>query len=127
MHKVLIIEDEEFKFRDIKETLNRVLDDAVINRESTRNDGLLAVINASKSGEPYDIVITDNYMPLCSDSRQLEAFGTDIVKEIERRGINCKKVICSSGTVDDINADYSVVRYNQSVMLDDKFKSALKL
>ena len=125
--RVIIIDDELFKARDIEETLKRILNNPMIVRETNRADGLLAIRNANKAGTPFDIIITDNYMPLCNDDKQLEPCGTGIVLEIERLGIDCKKIICSSGTVDDVDADYSVVRYNSSVLLDDKLKSVLRL
>ncbi len=84
--RVIIIDDELFISKDIEETLKRVLNNPIIDKEKTRNDGLRAIRNANLDGTPYDIVITDNYMPLSNDDKQLQPFGTDIIMEIERLG-----------------------------------------
>lgn len=125
--RVLIIDDEPFKAKDIEEALKRILNKPVIDTRTARNPGLIAIIEADKSGNKYDLVISDNYMPLYDNSYELEPYGTDIMLEIERRGIDCIKLICSSGTVADVDADYKVVRYNSSVSMDNVFKNALGL
>lgn len=125
--RVLIIDDEPFKTRDIEETLKRILNKPVIDTRTARNPGLIAIIEADKADNKYDLVISDNYMPLYDDSYELEPYGTDIMLEIERQGIDCIKLICSSGTVDDVDADYKVVRYSSSVLMDNVFKNALGL
>lgn len=125
--RVLIIDDEPFKTRDIEETLKRILNNPVIDVRTARNPGLIAVIEANKAGNKYDLVISDNYMPIYEDSHELEPHGTDIILEIERRDIECIKIICSSGTVDKVDANYKVVRYNSSVLMDNVFKDALGL
>lgn len=125
--RVLLIDDEPFKTRDIEEALKRILNKPVIDIRTARNPGLIAIIDADKSGNKYDLVISDNYMPLYDDSYELKPYGTDIMLEIERQGIDCIKLICSSGTVDDVDADYKVVRYNSSVLMDNVFKNALGL
>ena len=65
---ILIIEDNKNKYKNLEDTLNRVVDNPSITWEKSRNNGLIAIRehNFINDNEllPFDLVICDNYLPL---------------------------------------------------------------
>lgn len=125
--RILIIEDERSKFRDLEFTLNRILHKPLIDRKETAVSGLRAIKDARDANEDYDVIITDNYMPLCNNSK-IEPHAEYILEELERLGVTSKIIVCSSGEVEDcedIGIDYEFVLYNPSVVLDDKLRDII--
>lgn len=127
--KILIIEDSEYKYNDIKDTLNRVLDAPTINWEKSRNSGLVSIMKHNckdNTSEPYDMVICDNYMPIYDDEIDMEPSASDIVREIRKRFKleNLPIVICSSAEVEECDCNYKI-KYNSSVSMDETFKTIL--
>lgn len=124
--KVLVIDDEELKARNIIKALKEVLGDIEVDRKKNRNDGLYAIKTHHDSHDEYDIIITDNYMPLRKDTKTIEPFATDIVYQAEMIGATGVKIICTSGLIGVCEADYYVVTYDSSAALDNKFRSILR-
>lgn len=121
--RVLIIEDNENKYKDIKESLDRVCSPWITWCKS-RNYGLATFIKCNEKGlfEPYDLVITDNIMPLYDDDSELEPFASDIVDEIRRRGFeDIPIIVCSSGEVEECDYNY-FINYDPSISLDETFE-----
>ena len=121
--KVLVIEDTETKFLDIKQALiqNKIVN---ITHKYSRNSGLLELIN-----NQYDLLILDMQIPLDDDSFNiLTDGGFEVLDEIIRTKNKIPVIICSS---DAINADnyenvVSVIRYNSMKDLSEDFRYALK-
>lgn len=86
---ILIIEDNKSKYKNLEDTLNRVVDNPSITWEQSRNSGLIAIrehnfINDNELS-PFDLVICDNYLPIYDDDWEVEPFGQDIVEEVRER------------------------------------------
>lgn len=122
--RVLIIDDSEYKYKQIKESLDRVCS-PWISWEKSRNSGLVSVMkhNIKKDFEPYDMVIVDNIMPLYDGERNLEPYASDIVNEIRRLGLeDLTIVVCSADEIDECDYNYKI-KYDSSVSLDETFKN----
>lgn len=118
MLRVLVIEDYDFKFRDIEETLKRITNNEVIvERRTTCNAGLLFLKETYDSGSKFDLVITDNMMPIYADSRELKPCANRVCREVHRRKYETKLVVCSSEVMTDVDCD-DFFLYNPSVLLD---------
>lgn len=132
---ILVIEDNELKFKQIEDSLNRILDCPNIVCMKSRNSGLVSLLIRNVKGklEPYDLVITDNYLPLdeIDDNDMFECeeevlpFAKDIVDEIRRMGLeNLPIVVCSSDDIEECDFNYRI-KYNSSVSLDKIFQVIL--
>ena len=125
---ILIIEDNKSKYKNLEDTLNRVVDNPSITWEQSRNSGLIAIRehNFINDNElvPFDLVICDNYLPIYDDDWETEPFGQDIVEEVrERFGLtDLSIVMCSSEDVGEFDYNYKI-RYDSSVIMDEMFKS----
>lgn len=126
---ILIIEDNKSKYKNLEDTLNRVVDNPSITWEQTRNNGLVAIKehNFINDNElvPFDMVICDNYLPIY-DEWETEPFGQDIVEEVrERFGLtDLAIVMCSSEDVGEFDYNYKI-RYDSSVIMDEVFKTII--
>ena len=126
MLRVLVIEDYGFKFRDIKESLKRVTNNEVIvERRTACNVGLLFLKETYDSGSKFDLVITDNMMPIYTDSRELKPCANRVCREVHRRKYETKLVVCSSEIMDDVDCD-NFLLYNPSILLDDSLLSIIE-
>lgn len=125
MLRVLVIEDYDSKFRDIEESLKRVTNNEVsIERRIACNSGLLFLKETYDAGSKFDLVITDNMMPIYTDSRELKPCANRVCREVHRRKYETKLVVCSSEVMDDVNCD-DFLLYNPSVLLDDSLLSII--
>ena len=125
---ILIIEDNKSKYKNLEDTLNRVVDNPSITWEQSRNSGLIAIRehNFINDNElvPFDLVICDNYLPIYDDDWETEPFGQDIVEEVRERFelADLPIVMCSSEDVGEFDYNYKI-RYDSSVIMDEMFKS----
>ena len=124
---ILIIEDNKNKYKNLEDTLNRVVDNPSITWEQSRNSGLIAIrehnfINDNDL-EPFDMLICDNYLPIYDDDWETEPVGQDIVEEVRERFelTNLPIVMCSSEDVGEFDYNYKI-RYDSSVIMDEIFK-----
>ena len=126
--KILVIDDNEFKFDNIKKILEKVDVEPEITWAKSRNSGLIAIRehNFINDNEllPFDLVICDNYLPLYDDEWEAEPFGQDIVEEVRERFelTDLPIVMCSSEDVGEFDYNYKI-RYDSSVIMDEMFKS----
>ena len=127
---ILIIEDNKSKYKNLEDTLNRVVDNPSITWKQSRNSGLIAIrehnfINDNELS-PFDLVICDNYLPIYDDDWEVEPFGQDIVEEVRERFelTNLPIVMCSSEDVGEFDYNYKI-RYNSSVIMDEIFKTII--
>lgn len=127
---ILIIEDNKSKYKNLEDTLNRVVDNPSIIWEKSRNNGLVAIKehNFINDNElvPFDMVICDNYLPVYDDKYETKPFGKYIVTRI-RKVLNLTDlpiVMCSSEDVGEFDYNYKI-RYDSSVIMDEIFKTII--
>ena len=126
MLRVLVIEDYDSKFRDIEESLKRVTNnEVIIERRTACNSGLLFLKETYDAGSKFDLVITDNMMPIYTDSRELKPCANRVCREVHRRKYETKLVVCSSEVMNDVNCD-DFLLYSPSVLLDDSLLSIIE-
>ena len=124
---ILIIEDNKSKYKNLEDTLNRVVDSPSITWEQSRNNGLVAIKehNFINDNElvPFDMLICDNYLPIYDDDWETKPFGQDIVEEVRERFelTDLPIVMCSSEDVGEFDYNYKI-RYDSSVIMDEMFK-----
>lgn len=124
--KILIIEDNEDKFKNVKAYLNKC-GETDITWKKARNAGLIAIIEKAKTSSPYEMVITDNLLPLYEgDLNDIEPFAVDITNEIRRRyNDDIIVCICSSDEItEEHDANYTI-KYDSSVELTPVFESMM--
>ena len=127
---ILIIEDNKSKYKNLEDTLNRVVDNPSITWEQSRNNGLVAIKehNFINDNElvPFDMLICDNYLPIYDDDWKTKPFGQDIVKEVRERFrlTDLPIVMCSSEPLEEFDYNYSIT-YNSSVYMDPMFKEVI--
>lgn len=125
---ILIIENNEYK--QISDSLNRILENPNIIWMNSRNSGLVSfnIRNKTRKLSPYHPVITSNYLPLNSTDSNIsnvEPFASDIVNEIRRLGfLNIPIIICSEEVVEKCNTNY-FIKYKSNIELDKYLKNIL--
>ena len=129
--KVLIIDDEAYKRKVIKDYLND-LGVSDINEKTFRNEGLYELINSNDS---YDLLVLDMNFPALKDTYPERNMGLEVLKEIEMRNTfkeavkKLKIIICSSephDNYDEYDKVVGVIKYNSSVYLKPQFEELLK-
>lgn len=89
MLKILIVEDDFNKCKQIKESLQKKWRDIYIDEKKSYQSGLKAIINGK-----YDLIILDMSMPTYDDGERFRAFaGRDILYEMQRRKKYTKTII----------------------------------
>ncbi len=116
--KIIIIEDEEYKYNKLIEILNRILDNSEIIRAKSRNSALRIIRDCYQKNDYFDLIICDNYMPLFDDSSQLQPCAYDIINYIRRTiSKDVPICVCSSEEIDLCNYDY-YIKYDSSLSLE---------
>ena len=127
--KILVIDDNEFKFNNIKKILEKVDVESDITWTKSRNSGLKSILQHNVQDndlEPFDMLICDNYLPIYDDDWETKPFGKYIVTRI-RKVLNLTDlpiVMCSSEDVGEFDYNYSIT-YNSSVYMDPMFKEVI--
>lgn len=124
---ILIIEDDKSKYKNLEDTLNKVVDSPSITWAKSRNSGLISILQHNVQDndlEPFDMLICDNYLPIYDDDWKTKPFGQDIVEEVRKRFrlTDLAIVMCSSEDVGEFDYNYKI-RYDSSVIMDEMFKS----
>ena len=116
--KIIIIEDEEYKYNKLIEILNRILDNLEIIRAKSRNSALRIIRDCYQKNDYFDLIICDNYMPLFDNDNRIIPCAYDIISYI-RRFIS-KEVpicVCSSEEINLGNYDY-YIKFESSLSLE---------
>ena len=124
--RVLIIDDSEYKYTQIKDSLDRLVSPWITWCRS-RDTGLASIIkhNIKQDFEPFDLIITDNILPIYDDEKDLKPYAKNIVDEIRRRGLeDLPIIVCSSDDIEECDYNYRI-KYNASVSLDGIFQTIL--
>ena len=127
--KILVIDDNEFKFDNIKKILEKVDVEPEITWAKSRNSGLINLLQHNVQNNdlaPFDMLICDNYLPIYDDDWKTEPFGQDIVEEVRERFrlTDLPIVMCSSEDVGEFDYNYKI-RYDSSVIMDPMFKEVI--
>lgn len=127
--KTLVIDDNEFKFNNIKKILEKVDVESEITWAKSRNSGLKSILQHNVKDNdlaPFDMLICDNYLLICDDDWETEPFGQDIVEEVRERFelTDLPIVMCSSEDVGEFDYNYKI-RYDSSVIMDEIFKTII--
>lgn len=123
---ILIIEDNGYKYKDIKESLNRIFVNPIITWKKSKTSGLYAIEKTSGL-ITYDLVICDNYLPIFDDERTLKECAFDIINEIRKNYElnNLKIIVCSAGNLEPNNYDF-FIQYDSNILLDEDFLKILQ-
>lgn len=124
--KIIIIDDERYKYENIADYIRRT-GETNISWAKSRNSGLRQIREAYMAGEPYDLVVCDNYMPIYDDEHNIKAYGMDIVNHLRAR-YDDSIFICMSSSADlpEGEYDYSIT-YNSSIELSSDFNEMIQL
>ena len=127
--KILVIDDNEFKFDNIKKILEKVDVEPEITWAKSRNSGLISILQHNVQDNdlaPFDMLICDNYLPIYDDDWETKPFGQDIVEEVrERFGLTDLPIVMwSSEPLEEFDYNYSIT-YNSSVYMDPMFKEVI--
>lgn len=123
---ILIIEDNGYKYKDIKESLNRIFANPIITWKKSKTSGLYAIEKTSGL-IIYDLVICVNYLPIFDDERTLKECALDIINEIRKNYElnNLKIIVCSAGNLEPNNYDF-FIQYDSNILLDEEFLKILQ-
>lgn len=125
--RVLIIEDNEFKYGKIEKIIKRVAADVELTWAKSRNSGLINIFKHNVEDNdlaPFDMLICDNYLPIYDEEYgREEPYGEEIVREVrERFGLKDLPILMSSSEkLEQFDYDYSIT-YDSSVYMDPLFK-----
>lgn len=119
---VLIIEDEDYKYKTIASYILKLNHEANIIREKSRNSGIINILISIKKNITYDLIIIDNYLPLFDGELDLEPFAEEIVEFIRK---NYSKTIplyvCTQNEYIPIE-DELYIKYEPNKDLTNAFK-----
>lgn len=125
--KILVIEDDDYKYKNIVRDLKAVVEDLNIFRLNNCMDALMYFRSLKNSCDKnYDLLITDNYMPLRSDSFDLSPYASYIINTFRNKvSKEIPICVCSSDEFDD-NCDYDYfVPYDYIKSLKDDFSKII--
>jgi hypothetical protein len=118
--KILISDDCDIKFKDIKELILQIYPKAEITRVTYAKAGLKELL---KNG--YDYLIQDMFLPINFEEEIDTQGGIYILNQVKFRGIKVKSCICSSDKISQsymIEAGFSkipFINYSSSYFRED--------
>lgn len=81
---ILIVEDDDYKYKNMVKDLKVIVEDLNIFRLNNCMDALMYFRSLkNNSDNDYDLLITDNYMPLCNDSFDLVQSAVYIINSFK--------------------------------------------
>lgn len=106
MYKVLFVEDEVNKAREVRDFLNFNYNDFEVDEEKSYQGAIKSIRETS-----YDIILLDMSLPLFNDGSDFETFaGIDILEELIRLKSNSVVIVITAFDVlTDINTNTSVL------------------
>lgn len=119
---ILIVEDDDYKYKNIVKDLKAVVEDLNIFRLNNCMDALVYFRTLKNSDKKFDLLITDNYMPLRSDEFDLLPYANYIISTF-RNNVSKETTICicSSDEFNDV-CDYNYfVLYEPVKSLQEDF------
>lgn len=125
--KILIIEDDDYKYKNIVRDLNVVVEDLNIFRLNNCMDALMYFRSLKNNcNNDYDLLITDNYMPLRKDSFDLVQSAIYIINGFKNDvSENVPICVCSADKFNvKCDYDYSVL-YEPTKSLQEDFSKII--
>ena len=118
---ILIIEDENYKFEDLKKSLENLNSYINIDRRISQNGGLNAICE-----NKYDLVILDMQIPLYESGEYMQMFGgRHILKRLQHKEIDVPVCMCSSNFYDE-NGTFFSIRYDPIISLEEDLKEMFR-
>jgi len=119
--KIIVIEDSDYKFDNIKEILNNLSYDD-ITREKSYCSGLRNIV---ASGNKYDVLILDMQFPIDDRDKEIDAeAGLAVLQELKRTKTKLPVIMCSSRKL-NIEGVVACIHYDSSVYMEPMFKEAI--
>ena len=125
--KILISEDNDYKYKGIEEYILDIIPETTITRVTYAKAGVMLLKNSTD----YDLLIQDMQLPLMSDDRIDIEGGLYVLNQLKRLNIKIKTCICSSDAkaYDLIKEkgfnDVDFIEYNSMYCLKSKFQELL--
>ena len=120
---ILIVEDDDYKYKNITRYLKIVDENLTIFRLNNCMDALMYFRTLkNNSDNDYDLLITDNYMPLRKDSFDLVQSAIYIINSFKNDVSESVPIcVCSSDEFNDV-CDYNYfVLYEPAKSLQEDF------
>ena len=119
---ILIVEDDDYKYKNIVRYLKVVDEKLTIFRLNNCMDVVAYFRTLKNSDKKFDLLITDNYMPLRSDTFDLSPCASYIINTFRNKvSKEIPVCICSSDEFNDV-CDYNYfVLYEQAKSLQEDF------
>lgn len=115
--RVFIIEDNDYKYKALKNSLLKYDETIEVVREIARNKAAYMIHTYRRGGNKIDLFITDNYLPIFENDRELKPSAQFIINRIKNEYPNTPVCVCS-GEPMDIECDY-FIQYDSSVSTDE--------
>lgn len=114
--KVLVIDDDLHKRKNIVDTLNYELDNPNIVTCASSNDGLVALMNNT-----FDLIILDWNLPINNGELPEDNIGEEFLNMMENLNIDTNVIVCSSQEVKtNHNNVIGTILYNPMQVLSFK-------
>lgn len=125
--KTLIIEDNQYKLQEIKNSL-KFLGITDITHRAALNPGLFELRNSYRKNQPYDLLVLDMQFPIYEHEIPRPNAGIFVLDEIERCNRSLPVIICSSEEQNLTNYENIIgeVIYNSFVSLQYPFQEILE-
>ena len=127
--KILISEDNDYKYKGIEEYILDIIPETTITRVTYAKAGVMLLKNSTD----YDLLIQDMQLPLKIDDRINIEGGLYVLNQLKRLNIKIKTCICSSDAkaYDLIKEkgfnDVEFIEYNSMYCLKSKFQKLLNV
>lgn len=96
INKVLNIEDTVLKHAAISRALKKA-GIPNVDLASNAEDGIAMIEEAIKSGESYELLVTDMIFPINSNDKEESEAGMYVIEKLKEKNIELPIVMCSSG------------------------------
>lgn len=119
---ILIVEDDDYKYKNITRYLKIVDENLTIFRLNNCMDALAYFRTLKNSDKKFDLLITDNYMPLRSDTFDLSPCASYIINTFRNKvSKEIPICICSGNEFEEV-CDYNYfVPYDPTKSLQEDF------
>ena len=124
--KILIVEDNNNKFNDIRSAFEEC-GEINITRRISRNGTLVHLANIEKQDQMYDLIILDMQIPTYEDDPHhiLRDGGMQVFKRIQRYHYDVAVAFCSSEPVECEGA-LACIQYNASLNITPLIRELLR-
>lgn len=124
---ILIVEDDDYKYKNIVRDLKAVVKELYIFRLNNCMDALMYFRSLkNNSDNDYDLLITDNYMPLRKDSFDLVQSAIYIINSFKNDVSESTPICVCSADKFNVKCDYDYsVLYEPTKSLQEDFSKII--